>query len=100
MSFPGGTVVKNPPANAGNTGVMQIPSLRVGNDNPLQHSCLENTMDRGAWWATAHGGVSKSWTRLSKLACTHTCYIQGRDPEKVNNSSKASPEIRSLGKEK
>ena len=51
MSFPGGTVVKNPAANAGNTGVMQIPSLRVGNDNPLQHSCLENTMDRGAWWA-------------------------------------------------
>ena len=35
-----------------------------GNGNPLQYSCLENPMDRGAWWATAHG-VAKSRTRLS-----------------------------------
>ena len=35
-----------------------------GNGNPLQYSCLENSMDRGAWWAVVHG-VSKSWTRLS-----------------------------------
>ena len=35
-----------------------------GNDNPLQYSCLENPMDRGAWRATVHG-VTKSWTRLS-----------------------------------
>ena len=35
-----------------------------GNGNPLQYSCLENSMDRGAWWATDHG-VTKSWTRLS-----------------------------------
>ena len=33
--------------------------------NPLQYSCLENPMDRGAWWATVHG-VAKSWTQLSK----------------------------------
>ena len=39
----------------------------VGNSNPLQYSCLENPMDRGARWATVHG-VTKSWTRLS----THT----------------------------
>ena len=32
-----------------------------GNDNPLQYSCLENSVDRGAWWATVHG-VAKSWT--------------------------------------
>jgi len=38
-----------------------------GNDNPLQYSCLENPMDRGAWWATVHG-VAKSWTRLSGFA--------------------------------
>ena len=37
-----------------------------GNGNPLQYSCLENSMDRGAWWAPVHG-VSKSWTRLSDL---------------------------------
>ena len=35
-----------------------------GSGNPLQHSCLENSMDRGAWWATAHG-IAKSQTRLS-----------------------------------
>ena len=35
-----------------------------GNGNPLQYSCLENSMDRGTWWATVHG-VAKSWTQLS-----------------------------------
>ena len=35
-----------------------------GNGNPLQYSCLENPMERGAWWATVHV-VTKSWTRLS-----------------------------------
>ena len=40
--------------------------LGEGNGNPLQYSGLENPMDRGAWWATAHG-VAKSWTRLSDL---------------------------------
>jgi len=37
-----------------------------GHGNPLQHSCLENPMDRGAWWAVVHG-VIKSWTRLKRL---------------------------------
>ena len=41
---------------------VQFP--REGNGNPLQYSCLEKSMDRGAWWATAHG-VARSWTRLS-----------------------------------
>ena len=38
--------------------------LDEGNGDPLQYSCLENSMDRGAWWATVHG-VAKSWTQLS-----------------------------------
>jgi len=38
----------------------------VGNGNPLQEFCLENPLDRGAWWATVHG-VAKSWTRLSSF---------------------------------
>ena len=38
-----------------------------GHGNPLQYSCLENPLDRGAWWVTVHG-VTKSWTRLSNLA--------------------------------
>jgi len=50
MGFPGGSVVKNLPASAGNAGL--IPGLGrapgVGNGNPLQYSCLENSTDRGA----------------------------------------------------
>ena len=55
--FPGGTVVKNPPANAGDTdstpGLERSPG--EGNGNPLHYSCLESPMDRGAWWAVVHG---------------------------------------------
>ena len=40
--------------------------LEEMNSNPPQYSCLENPMDRGAWWATVHG-VTKSWTQLSNL---------------------------------
>ena len=57
MGFPGGSVVKNTPANVGDMGL--IPgsgrSPEGGTGNPLQYSCLENAMDRGAWWATVHG---------------------------------------------
>ena len=63
MVFPGGSELKKPLANAGDTG--SIPgsgrSLEKGNGNPLQYSCLGNLMDRGAWWAPGHG-VAKSWT--------------------------------------
>ena len=67
--FPGGSVIKNPPANAGDGGdVGLIPgserSPGGGSGNPLQYSCLENPMDRGAWWATVHG-AAKSRTQLS-----------------------------------
>ena len=67
--FPGGSVVKNPPANAGDTGHMgSIPGLGRspggGKGNPLQYSSLENPMDRGAWRATVHG-VPQSQTWLS-----------------------------------
>ena len=60
-------VVKNPPASAGDVrDVGWIPglerSLGEGNSNPLQYSCLENPMDRGAWWATIHG---VTWTQTS-----------------------------------
>ena len=59
-------MVKNLPANAGDTrdsglisGLGRSPG--VGNGNPLQYSCLENSMDSGAWWATVYG-VAKSQT--------------------------------------
>jgi len=69
MGSPGSTVVKNQSANAGgarDVGLMpgsgRCPG--EGNGNPLQYSCLENSMDRGAWWVTVHG-VAKWQTRLS-----------------------------------
>ena len=57
--FPGGTVVKNPFASAGDARDMDlIPESGrhpgVGNGNPLWYSCLENSMDRGAWQAKVH----------------------------------------------
>ena len=63
-------MVKNLPANAGDLrGVGLIPGLGrspgVGYGNPLQYSCLEIPMDRGAWWATVHR-VAKSRTRLKQ----------------------------------
>ena len=58
LGFPDGSVVKNPPDNAGDAG--SIPglgrSLGKGNGNPFQYSCLENPMDRGTWWATVQRG--------------------------------------------
>ena len=60
MGFPGGTVVKNLPVNAKDTGDESSVtgwgrSPGVGRGNQLQYSCLENATDRGAWWATVHG---------------------------------------------
>ena len=74
MSFPGGSVVKNLPASAGDErDASSVPvsgrSPGEGNGNPLQYSCLENSMDGGAWWAAVHG-VAKSWTRLSDFTFT------------------------------
>jgi len=69
-------VVKNLPGNAGDLRVVgSIPGLGRspggGHSNPLQDSCLENSMDRGAWWATVHG-VSKSQTQLKWLSTPTT----------------------------
>ena len=64
MSFPGGSVVKNLSANAGDMG--SIPglgrSLGEGNGNSFQYSCLGNPMDRGSWQATIHGVTEESDT--------------------------------------
>ena len=63
-SFPGGSAVKNSPASAGEVGSFpgSERSLGEGNGNPLQYSCLGNPMDRGDWWATAHGVTKESDT--------------------------------------
>ena len=65
-AFPGGSMVKNLPANAGDSGSI-LGSGRFpggGNGNPLWYSCLENPMDREAWQVSVHG-VAKSQTQLS-----------------------------------
>ena len=56
-------MAENLPNNAGDLGSIHgwERSLGEGNSNPLQYSCLENSMARGAWWVTVHG-VAKSWT--------------------------------------
>ena len=73
MGFPGGSEVKASACNAGELG--SIPGLGrssgEGNGNPLRYSCLENPMDREAWWATVHW-VTKSRTRLSNFTFTFT----------------------------
>ena len=58
-------MVKNPPASEGDVGSIpgSVKSPGGENGNPLQYSSLENSMNRGAWWATVHG-VAKSQTQL------------------------------------
>ena len=74
--FPPSSVSKKNACNAGDLG--SIPGLGTspgeGNGNPLQYSCLENPMDRGAWQATVYG-VAKSRTRLSNKHTAHTCEL-------------------------
>ena len=77
-NFPTGSAVKNPPANAGDAG--SIPgsgrSPGEGNSNPLQHPCLGNAMDRGAWQPTVHGG-HKNQTGLKQLSNNNRAFLGG-----------------------
>ena len=62
MGFPGGSVVKNLPANAGDEGSISglQKSPGEGNGNPFQYSSLGTPMNKGAWWATVHGVTKTS----------------------------------------
>ena len=66
--FPGGSVVKNPAASAKDVGSISGLGIfpRGGNGNPLQYSCLESPIDRGAWWAAVHG-VAKELNMTEQL---------------------------------
>ena len=93
--FPGVAVVKNPPANAGDTrDAGSIPgsgrSPGEGNGNSLQYSCLENPMDREAWWAIVRG-VKKSHMGLR----THTYTYLGQSPHPLSRNTKAGTETHS-----
>ena len=74
-------LVKSLPVNAGDaTDAGSIPGSGRGNDNPLQYYCLENSMDRGDWWAIAHG-VTKSQTQLSDyFGCLSFSFYFGLAP--------------------
>ena len=66
--FSGGSVVKNLPANAGDAGLIPRSGItpEEGNGNPIQYSCLENSMDGGAWQVTVYGGTkSQIWQQLN-----------------------------------
>ena len=92
--------VKNLPAmrdsRAWSLGLGRSPGERHG--NPLQHSCLENPIDGGAWQATVHG-VAKSWTRLSNFTCRPSEEVQARTmdyltlnwPHTTHNSAREIP---------
>ena len=62
LGFPVAQTVKNTGDPGSFPGSGRSPG--EGNSNPLQYSCLENSIDRGAWWATVHG-AAKSWTQMS-----------------------------------
>ena len=69
--FPGGSVVKNPPANAGDPGSISGPGRSPGEENSyrLQYSCLENPTDRGTWQAAVHGITELDMTEHARTHC-------------------------------
>ena len=75
---------------------LSLPSLSLfqGNGNPLQYSCLENPMDRGAWWAAVHG-VAKTGTRLSDF--TLTFHFPALEKEMATHSSVLAWRIPGMG---
>ena len=102
--FPGGSDSRESTCDVGDLG--SIPGSRrspgEGNGNPLQYSCLENPMDRGAWWATVHG-VAKSQTQLSdsftffhstaplRVGKPNLCGI--KPPHKLPSSKETEPKV-------
>ena len=78
-------MVKTLPFNAGDAGLILVQgTIREGNGTQLQHSCLENPMDRGAWWAAVHG-VIKNQTWLSDF--TFTFHFPALEKEMATHSS-------------
>ena len=89
--FPAGSDRKESACNAGDMGsILWLGrSPGGGHGNPLQYSCLENPMDRGAWWATVHG-VTRRWTWINQLGKANS--FQPGEGDKLVNSISAKEE--------
>ena len=76
LCFPGGSDGKESAYNAGDSGLTPASERSPGerNGNPLQYSCLENSVDRGAWWAIVHGAAKES-DMTERLTHTHTLWV-------------------------
>ena len=97
MSFPGCSVVKKSPANAGDTRdagriLGSGRSFGVGNGNPSQYSCLKNSMDRGAWRAPVRG-AAESQTQLSTHIYVLLQYLAKIYAESTVSNSEGSDEV-------
>ena len=93
MGFPSSSVSKESVCNTGHLG--SVPgsgrSPGEGNGNPLQHSCLENPVDRGAWWATVPvvPRVGQDLTTKAPPICVYFPYLEGSSRAKAMNVLKA-----------
>ena len=78
LGFPGSSDGKESACNTGDLGLIPVSgrSPRVGNGNPLQYSCLENSMDKGAWQAIVHGG-QKELDATEQLTLTFSLFLSG-----------------------
>ena len=96
MAIPGGSVVKNPPANAGDAGDMgSIPGLGGspggGNGNPLPYSCLGNSMDKGVWagcspWSCKELDTTECLSmHACNLSCVHLIIRPAKEPRSPEN---------------
>ena len=92
--FPGGSDGKASTCNAGDPGLIPRSgrSPGEGNGNPLQYSCLENSMDRGDWWATVHG-VAKSWTWLSNFTSLHFTSLHFTSCKEVTHEGESATPV-------
>ena len=102
LGFPGGSLVKNLPANAGDARDSDLisgsgRSPGAGSGNLLQYSCLENSMDRGGWWALVHG-AAKSQTQLSNSTHTHTGKLNKDQSLHLAEKCSSSNELRWRGR--